>query len=187
MKSWAILSLGLILITVWSWLVAMLRHAADNVFVGASLILVWIAGVLAVYEGADRAAKAEEEERLGSLPSAIKHWKRLRKIFKDSSPTKHRRGGEVMPRPVIITNLADADRDYFKDDDADPGYRRPYRQHPDVEEVERFMGSEHPLEYLASCLTRQEPALTEPVTLTPAANKTERPRGRIVRARSFSR
>jgi hypothetical protein len=60
-----------------------------------------------------------------------------------------------------ITDLCTADRNLFPDHGKDDAKNhRPYRQHPDTEEVDRFMASDNPVEYLHSSLTRS--AFPEP-------------------------
>ena len=184
MKTWVLLLLGPFGATAWGGIIIPFWHATDNAFVSGLLLLAWFAGVLAIYEAIDRAVTSEEDVRLGSLRSDIERWQRLKKIFQEA-PKPDRPGGMKMARPVIITELSHADRDYFKDDDAEPEYRRPFSQHPDAEEVERFQSVENPLAYLASTLTRQpderlEELRLQTVEARPAAKRVAPRRRRIV-------
>lgn len=116
-----------------------------------------IAILIAFMEIAERWHRTDSEDYLGALPSKINTWKR---VCRDYQLTlRHERQEEGSWRKIVQVMsakireaMAVSARGSGETDDAVAEYRRPYRQHhqnhPDLREVDRFMGSEDELEYL---------------------------------------
>lgn len=109
---------------------------------------------------------ANSETFLGRLPSKINTWKKLRKEYLLTLHHTHREEGswgkfvKIMSGKIREALVVSA----HGSDDADRAvapYHRPHRQHPDMDEVDRFMRSENDHAYLISSAGRCVPRIDD--------------------------